>query len=57
VTWQHAAVDVIVVGAVAYLVWKLALAGRFRRGRPDVPVSRLSRGKQARKCHGGDGVG
>ncbi len=40
----------VVVGAVAYLVWKLGFASRPRRVKrgPDVPVSRLVRRRPPR---------
>ncbi len=42
-TWQHFATAIVVLGALAYIVFKMGFAswpGRLRR-RPDVPLSRL----------------
>jgi hypothetical protein len=50
-SWQPIAAGVVVVLAVAYLVWKLAFEGRKPRRKrgPDVPVSRLVRKRPG--CH------
>jgi hypothetical protein len=48
-TWQEPIAALIIVGALAYLVWKLGFASRRpRRPRgPDVPLSRLKRAPRA----------
>ncbi len=54
-SWQAVATAVVVAAAALYLVYKVAIASRprTRRKGPDVPVSRLVRGKRAApKCHG-----
>jgi len=43
VSWQDAAVAIIVLCAVAYVIWKVR--GTGRRPRPDVPASALVRKK------------
>ena len=47
--WQEIAAGLVVLAAVAYLVWKLGVAPRLaskgKRGGPDVPVGRLTRKK------------
>lgn len=43
----------VVLGAIAFLAWKLFLAQMFRDRRPDVPVANLVRRKRASEsCHG-----
>lgn len=58
-TWQQVAALLIVLAAVAYLVWKMTRGSRPPAGRPkkgpDVPVSRLARRKKrdegSSSCH------
>ncbi len=49
-SWQAWSAGLIVVAAVAYLVWKMGFASRPRRKKnaPDVPVSRLVRRRPKR---------
>jgi hypothetical protein len=56
VIWQPIATALVVLGALAYLVYKVGFASRARRAsaRPDVPLSRLRKGKRrGSSCHHG----
>jgi hypothetical protein len=52
--WQEVATSLVVLAALAYIVFKMGFASRLGRRivRPDVPVSRLRKVRRiAPSCH------
>ena len=41
-TWQDVVAAIVVLLAVAYLIWKWGFAGGRPKRKPDVPLSRLT---------------
>lgn len=51
--FQEIVVALVVALAAVYLIYKLGPFARLRRGKPDVPVSRLRRSGRDHGCHHG----